>query len=252
MPTVKMSWQWAAAVYQTFTTNYSAVGIKPTDDSTTSIYKNSDHAGTPENFKQFVVGGARGGGGSNFTGSNSATVTVSPCPPTTTTTTSTNTSTASALSVSTQQTSTTSTSTAAQTSLASPDSTQLVESSIFGTVLSSKTGAPVLVTLVLTGTDVDGNVVGRVTMTDAQGNYSFDNLNVGTYVITLFAGDGMTTAYKQLGTVSIDQTQASTTASSNATVTQSFGGDTITVNSVIDLIDDPDTALLDDSSTSAL
>jgi len=41
--------------------------------SSASIYKNSDHAGTPENFKTFVVGGATGGGGSNFTGSYSAT-----------------------------------------------------------------------------------------------------------------------------------------------------------------------------------
>jgi len=82
LPNVKMSWQWAAAVYQTFTTNYNALGIKPVDDSTHSVYKNSDHAGTPENFKKFVVGGARGGGGSNFTGSNSSTVTVGPCPPT--------------------------------------------------------------------------------------------------------------------------------------------------------------------------
>ena len=53
--------------------------MKPVDDNQASVYQNSDHAGTPENFKSFVTGGARGGGGSNFTGSYSATAAVS-CP----------------------------------------------------------------------------------------------------------------------------------------------------------------------------
>jgi len=51
------------------------------------MYQNSDHAGTPEGvdpsttlpFKAFVTGGARGGGGSNWTGSWSGTVGVSVC-----------------------------------------------------------------------------------------------------------------------------------------------------------------------------
>jgi hypothetical protein len=72
-PGVSVSWQWAAAVYTSFTANYSSVGVKPVDDNKASSYKNSDHAGTPENYKQYVVGGARGGGGSNYTGSYSAT-----------------------------------------------------------------------------------------------------------------------------------------------------------------------------------
>ena len=39
------------------------------DDNKADInYKNSDHAGTPENDLKFVIGGARGGGGNNFTG----------------------------------------------------------------------------------------------------------------------------------------------------------------------------------------
>ena len=33
-----------------------------------------------ENFKSFLIGGARGGGGSNYTGSLSGTVRVGPCP----------------------------------------------------------------------------------------------------------------------------------------------------------------------------
>jgi beta-glucanase (GH16 family) len=72
-------WQWAAAIYTVFSTDYNLLGVKPVDDNMASIYLNSDHAGTPENYKTFVIGGARGGGGSNFTGSYSGTGSVS-CP----------------------------------------------------------------------------------------------------------------------------------------------------------------------------
>jgi hypothetical protein len=68
-----VQWQWATAVYTQFSTDGNAIGVKPVDDNHASIYQNSDHAGTPENFKSYVVGGARGGGGSNWTGSYSAT-----------------------------------------------------------------------------------------------------------------------------------------------------------------------------------
>ena len=78
-PGVSVQWKWAAAVYTTFSSDYNAVGVKPVDDTKASIYKNSDHAGTPENFKSFVIGGATGGGGSNYTGSLSGTVSVGPC-----------------------------------------------------------------------------------------------------------------------------------------------------------------------------
>jgi len=70
---LSVNWQWGAAVYTSFDSDYNALGVKPVDDNQASIYKNSDHAGTPENFKTSVTGGARGGGGSNFTGSYSAT-----------------------------------------------------------------------------------------------------------------------------------------------------------------------------------
>jgi len=78
---LKVNWQWAAAVYKSFNGDYNALGVKPVDDNQASVYQNSDHAGTPENYKQFVTGGARGGGGSNFTGSLSPTGSISPCPP---------------------------------------------------------------------------------------------------------------------------------------------------------------------------
>jgi hypothetical protein len=79
---VSVSWKWAAAVYTAFSTDYNALGIKPTDLKTLQ-YPNSDLAGTPENFKKgaigTVTGGARGGGGSNYTGSYSATKSLVPC-----------------------------------------------------------------------------------------------------------------------------------------------------------------------------
>lgn len=77
---VSLQWQWAAAVYTTFSSNYSSLGVKPVDDNKASQYKNSDHAGTPENFTSKVTGGATGGGGSNYTGSYSGTGSVGPCP----------------------------------------------------------------------------------------------------------------------------------------------------------------------------
>jgi hypothetical protein len=80
-PGVTVSWQWAAAAYTQFSTDYNALGIKPVDDDHASQYHNSDHAGTPENFKSFVIGGGTGGGGSNYTGSYSGTAQIMPCTP---------------------------------------------------------------------------------------------------------------------------------------------------------------------------
>jgi hypothetical protein len=36
------------------------LGVKPVDDNKASHYQNSDHAGTPEYFRVYVIGGARG------------------------------------------------------------------------------------------------------------------------------------------------------------------------------------------------
>ena len=63
----KLQWKWGAAVYTSMSTDLSLIGPKPVEGPTPQ-YPNSDHAGTPENFKKFVIGGARGGG-CNFTGS---------------------------------------------------------------------------------------------------------------------------------------------------------------------------------------
>ncbi len=75
---VTLNWQWSASVYTSFSNNYNSLGVKPVDDNKASQYQNSDHAGTPENYKSYVTGGAMGGGGSNYTGSNSGTASVTP------------------------------------------------------------------------------------------------------------------------------------------------------------------------------
>jgi hypothetical protein len=71
-PAVSVQWQWAAAVYTQFD-SYNNIGVKPLHSTSLDAYPNGDQAGTPENEKAFVIGGARGGGGSNFTGSYSST-----------------------------------------------------------------------------------------------------------------------------------------------------------------------------------
>jgi len=73
-PGVSVNWQWGAAVYTNFTG--APLGVKPVDDPTASQYKNADHAGTPESFKQYVIGGATGVGGINYTGGLSSTASV--------------------------------------------------------------------------------------------------------------------------------------------------------------------------------
>jgi hypothetical protein len=84
-PGISVSWKWGAAVYTVFSTNYNKLGVKPTHQGS-CLYANGDHAGTPEGiddsgipYKHFVTGGARGGGGSNWTGSWSGTVSEIVC-----------------------------------------------------------------------------------------------------------------------------------------------------------------------------
>lgn len=71
-------WQWGAAVYSNFTDHYDLLKVKPLHSTSLDSYHTGDQAGTPEAFTAYVVGGARGGGGSNATGSYSATVSVTP------------------------------------------------------------------------------------------------------------------------------------------------------------------------------
>ena len=70
-PGISLTWEWAAAVYTSFAA-HAGLNIKPKDESTQNPYPNNDNAGTPENFKSSVVSGAKGSGGTNYTGSYSS------------------------------------------------------------------------------------------------------------------------------------------------------------------------------------
>src|SRR5262245_37862529 len=151
-PGVSVNWQWSAAVYRSFSADYSALGVKPVDSNRASQYQNSDHAGTPENFKSFVTGGARGGGGSNFTGSYSATGHVTPelfQPP--------------------------------SGGTASIGGTVFQDNDFDGVQQPGEEFGIENVEIDLTGLDVNGNTVSMVTHTDADGHYSFTGLSAGTY-----------------------------------------------------------------------
>lgn len=63
-----LNWQWSAAVYTQAPSDPNALGILFLDGARQS--------GTPMNYRSYVTGGARGGGGSNYTGSWSATKSV--------------------------------------------------------------------------------------------------------------------------------------------------------------------------------
>jgi hypothetical protein len=68
---VDIGWRWAAAAYSSFSSDNSVLGVKPMFTDHDNPGTNRDLAGTPENFKQFVIPGARGRGGKNYTGTYS-------------------------------------------------------------------------------------------------------------------------------------------------------------------------------------
>ena len=72
---ISLTWRWAAAVYTSLAA-HSGLNIKPKNGSTQNPYNNNDNAGTPENYKSFLVSGAKGSGGTNYTGSYSSTSTA--------------------------------------------------------------------------------------------------------------------------------------------------------------------------------
>ena len=73
---MQFDWEWAAAVYTQFGSDYNALGVKPVNKKDAlNPYMNDNKAGTPENFKANVVKGARGDGGDKYTGDFSGGVT---------------------------------------------------------------------------------------------------------------------------------------------------------------------------------
>lgn len=77
-PGTSIKWKWSAAVYTAMSGNPQDLGVKAVDGDQFTIYRNSDHAGTPENYKSMVAGGAMGGGGSNYTGGQTGDLVILP------------------------------------------------------------------------------------------------------------------------------------------------------------------------------
>jgi hypothetical protein len=73
-----IKWRWGAAVYTKLSNRYGALKTEPLTDPRYPPH-NTDRAGTPEAFKQYVIGGGTGDGGKNYTGSMGSAVTVTPC-----------------------------------------------------------------------------------------------------------------------------------------------------------------------------
>jgi hypothetical protein len=76
-PGMRIHWQWTAAAYSQFGTP-DVLGIKPVNGPNGSVYADSAQAGTPENYKQYEIPGARSAG-KNKTAAWSGTVMVTPC-----------------------------------------------------------------------------------------------------------------------------------------------------------------------------
>jgi trimeric autotransporter adhesin len=77
-PGVSVLWHMAAAVYTSLSPDLNSLGVKPSDCSSCSAYANAHSSGAPENYLPYVIGGARGGGGSNYTGGFSGAGHLSP------------------------------------------------------------------------------------------------------------------------------------------------------------------------------
>jgi len=68
---VDIGWRWAAAAYSNFSSANTTLVVKPMDTDHDNQATNHDRAGSPENYVQFLIPGARGKGGKNYTGTYS-------------------------------------------------------------------------------------------------------------------------------------------------------------------------------------
>jgi hypothetical protein len=78
---VQVQWHAEAAVYSQFATDYTTLGVKPCDDGHASTFQSGDHGGTPEALKPYLLAGATGGGGNNYTGQPSPNAQLTPPQP---------------------------------------------------------------------------------------------------------------------------------------------------------------------------
>jgi hypothetical protein len=167
-PGLTVTWQWGAAVYTNFNTSPAALGVKAVDDWRVDAYANSDRAGTPENYKLYLTGGARGNGFGNCTGTYTAAASV-----------------------------------AAEAPSATPATLSGSVYEEFDGVdgFSANDYAVAGVEVDLTGTDSQGNAVSLVAYTDASGNYTFTGLRPGTYSVAKVTPDGYNDRSPHVGTV---------------------------------------------------
>lgn len=75
----RLEWRWSAAVYSRLERHYASLAVKAVDDARYPPY-NTDPAGTPEAFKQYLLAGGTGEGRRSYTGILGPKVPVTPCP----------------------------------------------------------------------------------------------------------------------------------------------------------------------------
>ena len=167
-PGLTVTWQWAAAVYTNFNTSYGSLGVKAVDDRLVDAYGNTDRAGTPENQKLYLTGGARGNGFGNYTGTYTAAATFQPEAP-------------------------------SQEPASLSGAVYQESDGVDG--FSASDMAVGGVEVILTGTDDRGNSVSLTTYTDAAGVYTFTGLRPGTYTISKVTPDGYNSRAPHVGTV---------------------------------------------------
>jgi hypothetical protein len=167
-PGLTVTWQWGAAVYTNFNTSPGSLGVKAVDDPRVDHYGNPDRAGTPESYKPYLTGGARGNGLGNYTGTYTAAATVAPEAP-------------------------------AQTPASLSGSVYVESDGVDGFSAGDYGIADVEVDL--TGADSQGNAVSMTVYTDANGNYTFNGLRPGTYSVSKVTPDGLNDRAPHAGTV---------------------------------------------------
>jgi hypothetical protein len=79
-PGLTVDWQWSAAAYKKFSSDYNALDVLATPEAHARGRDRLEHAGTPEAFDRYVRSGGTGHGGRNFTGSLSPVQAVTPAP----------------------------------------------------------------------------------------------------------------------------------------------------------------------------
>lgn len=73
-----VSWQWGAATYTQFSADYSALGVKPVEESAPGLLKKFDPTGTPDAYKSYAIAGARGTSATSYVGTLTSATSVSP------------------------------------------------------------------------------------------------------------------------------------------------------------------------------